>query len=143
MLPVFKTRSLPGIFEEFLSGNLLPNFIEEGAWKSTPAVNIYENNEKFEIEIAAPGLEKEDFKIDLKDEYLTVFSERKDKKEEKEKGKVVRSEFRYSSFQRSFSLPHEIDVTAINATHKNGVLTIELPKKVEYKNNLSRQIEIQ
>jgi HSP20 family protein len=143
MLPVFKSRNLPGIFDEFFSGNLLPNFVEEGAWKSTPAVNIYENNEKFEIEIAAPGLEKEDFKIDLKDEYLTVYSEKKDKKEEKEKGKVVRSEFRYSSFQRSFSLPHEVDVTAINATHKNGVLTIELPKRVEYKNNLSRQIEIQ
>jgi len=143
MLPAFKTRNLPGIFDEFFSGNLLPNFIEEGEWKSTPAVNIFENNERFEIEIAAPGLEKEDFKIDLKDEHLTVFSERKDKKEEKEKGKVVRSEFRYSSFQRSFSLPHEIDVTAINATHKNGVLTIELPKKIEYKNNLSRQIEIQ
>lgn len=144
MLPVFKTRSLPGIFDEFLNGgNFLPNFIEEGAWKSTPAVNIFETNEKFQIEIAAPGLEKEDFKIDVKDEYLTVFSEKKDKKEEKEKGKVVRSEFKYSSFQRSFSLPHEIDVTAINATHKNGVLMIDLPKKVEYKNNLTRQIEIQ
>jgi len=143
MLPVFKTRRLPGIFDEFLNGNLLPNYIEEGAWKSTPAVNIYESNEKFEIEIAAPGLEKDDFKIDLKDETLTVYSEKKDKKEEKEKGKVVRSEFRYTSFQRSFSLPHEIDVNAINATHKNGVLVVELPKKVEYKNNLSRQIEIQ
>ena len=143
MLPVFKTRSLPGIFDELFSGNLLPNFIEEGAWKSTPAVNIYENNEKFEIEIAAPGLEKDDFKIDLKDEYLTVSSEKKDEKVEKERGKVVRSEFRYSSFQRSFSLPHEIDIAAINATHKNGVLTIKLPKKIEYKNNLSRQIEIQ
>lgn len=143
MLPVFKTRNLPGIFDEFFTGNLLPNFVEEGAWKSTPAVNIYETNEKFEIEIAAPGLEKDDFKIDLKDEYLTVSSERKDRKEEKEKGKVVRSEFKYSSFQRSFSLPHEINASAINATHKNGVLTIELPKKVEYKNNLSRQIEIQ
>ncbi|OFX61414.1 MAG: hypothetical protein A2066_00455 [Bacteroidetes bacterium GWB2_41_8] len=143
MLPVFKTRNLPGIFDEFFGGTLVPNFVEEGAWKSTPAVNIYENNEKFEIEIAAPGLEKEDFKIDLKDEYLIVSSEKKDKKEEKEKGKVVRSEFRYSSFQRSFSLPHEIDIQAINANHKNGVLTISLPKKVEYKNNLSRQIEIQ
>ncbi len=143
MLPVFKSKNLPGIFDDFFSGNLLPNFVEEGAWKSTPAVNIYENNEKFEIEIAAPGLEKEDFKIDLKDEYLTVYSEKKDKKEEKERGKVVRSEFRYSSFQRSFSLPHEIDVAAINATHKNGVLTIELPKKVEYRNNLTRQIDIQ
>jgi HSP20 family protein len=143
MLPVFKTRSLPGLFDEFFNGNLLPNYIEEGAWKSTPAVNIYENNEKFEIEIAAPGLEKEDFKIDLKNEYLLVYSEKKDKKEEKEKGKVVRSEFRYSSFQRSFALPKDIDLTAINATHKNGVLTIELPKKVEQKDSSVRQIEIQ
>ena len=143
MLPVFKNRSLPGLFDEFLNGNLLPNYIEEGAWKSTPAVNIYESDEKFEIEIAAPGLEKEDFKIDLKHDYLLVYSEKKDKKEEKEKGKVVRSEFRYSSFQRSFALPKDIDATAINATHKNGVLIIELPKKVEQKDSSSRQIEIQ
>jgi len=143
MLPVFKTRSLPGLFDEFFNGNLLPNYIEEGAWKSTPAVNIYENNEKFEIEIAAPGLEKDDFKIDLKNDYLLVYSEKKDKKEEKEKGKVVRSEFRYSSFQRSFALPKDIDLTAINATHKNGVLTIELPKRVEQKDSSVRQIEIQ
>jgi len=143
MLPVFKTRSLPGLFDEFFNGNLLPNYIEEGAWKSTPAVNIYETNEKFEIEIAAPGLEKEDFKIDLKNDYLLVYSEKKDKKEEKEKGKVVRSEFRYSSFQRSFALPKDIDATAIQATHKNGVLIIELPKKVEQKDSLVRQIEIQ
>ncbi|MBW8326990.1 MAG: Hsp20/alpha crystallin family protein [Prolixibacteraceae bacterium] len=134
---------MPGLFDEFFNGNLLPNYVEEGAWKSTPAVNIYENNEKFEIEIAAPGLEKEDFKIDLKNDYLLVYSEKKDKKEEKEKGKVVRSEFRYSSFQRSFALPKDIDLTAINATHKNGVLTIELPKKVEQKDSSVRQIEIQ
>lgn len=143
MLPVFKTRSLPGLFDEFFSGNLLPNYLEEGAWKSTPAVNIYESDEKFEIQIAAPGLEKEDFKIDLKNEYLLVYSEKKDKKEEKEKGKVVRSEFRYSSFQRSFALPKDIDVTAISATHKNGILIIELPKKIEQKDSSVRQIEIQ
>jgi HSP20 family protein len=143
MLPVFKTRSLPGLFDEFFNGNLLPNYIEEGAWKSTPAVNIYENNEKFEIEIAAPGLEKEDFKIDLKNEYLLVYSEKKDKKEEKEKGKVVRSEFRYSSFQRSFALPKDIDVNAIQASHRNGILVIELPKKIEQKDSSVRQIEIQ
>ena len=143
MLPVFKNRSLPGLFDEFLNGNLLPNYIEEGAWKSTPAVNIYESEQKFEIEIAAPGLEKEDFKIDLKNDYLLVYSEKKDQKEEKEKGKVVRSEFRYSSFQRSFALPKDIDATAINAIHKNGVLIIELPKKVEQKDSSSRQIEIQ
>jgi len=142
MLPVFKTRSLPGIFDEFFNGNLLPNYIEEGAWKSTPAVNIFENNEKFEIEIAAPGLDKEDFKIDLKNDYLLVYSEKKEKKEEKAKGKVVRSEFRYSSFNRSFALPKDIDIADIKASHKNGVLTIELPKKVENPETLSRQIEI-
>jgi len=143
MLPVFKTRSLPGLFDEFFNGNLLPNYLEEGAWKSTPAVNIYETNEKFEIEIAAPGLEKEDFKIELKNDYLLVYSEKKEKKEEKEKGKLVRSEFRYSSFQRSFALPKEIDIAAIKATHKNGVLTIELPKRLEQKDSSVRQIEIQ
>jgi HSP20 family protein len=143
MLPVFRSRTLPGLFDEFFNGNLLPNYIEEGAWKSTPAVNIFENNEKFEIEVAAPGLEKEDFKIDLKNDNLVVYSEKKDKKEEKEKGKVVRSEFRYSSFQRSFALPKEVDVANIKASHKNGVLTIELPKKTESKENWSRQIEIQ
>lgn len=143
MLPVFKNRTLPGLFEEFFSENLLPNYIEEGAWKSTPAVNIYETKEKFEIEIAAPGLGKEDFKIDLKDDYLMVYSEKKDRREEKDKGKVVRTEFRYSSFQRSFALPKNIDVSSINATHKNGILLIELPKWVEQKDSSSRQIEIQ
>ena len=143
MLPVFRSRNLPDLFDEFFNSNLLPNFVEEGAWKSTPAINIFENNEKFEIEVAAPGLEKDDFKIDLKNDHLVVYSEKKDKKEEKEKGKVVRSEFKYSSFQRSFALPKEVDVTNIKASHKNGVLTIELPKKTEYKENWSRQIEIQ
>lgn len=142
MLPVFKTKSLPSIFDDFFNGTLVPNYLEEGEWKSAPMVNIYENEEKFEIEIAAPGLDKEDFKIDLKNEYLLVYSEKEEKKEEKEKGKVVRSEFRYSSFQRSFALPKEVDISEIKATHKNGVLLVELPKKVEYKTNISRKIEI-
>ncbi|MFY9154159.1 MAG: Hsp20/alpha crystallin family protein [Prolixibacteraceae bacterium] len=143
MLPVFKTRSLPGLFDEFLNGNLVPNYLEEGTWKSTPEVNIYENTKKFEIEIAAPGLEKEDFKIDLKNDYLLVYSEKKDEKTDKEKGKVLRSEFRYSTFKRTFSLPKEVNVSEISATHKNGILTIELPKKAEFVENLSRKIEIQ
>jgi len=72
-----------------------------------------------------------------------VYSEKKDKKEEREKGKVVRTEFRYSSFQRSFALPKDIDVSAINATHRNGILVIDLPKKVEQKDSSIQQIEIQ
>jgi HSP20 family protein len=143
MLPVFRSnRNLPGLFEEFLSNNWLNNFWEDETWKSTPAVNIFERKDKFEIEIAAPGLEKEDFKIDLKDDYLTVSSEKKESKEEKEKGKTVRCEFKYSSFQRSFALPQDVDTSKIKASHKNGVLTIELPKKEEFKEGPTRQIEI-
>lgn len=142
MLPVFKAKSLPGLFDEFFNGTLVPNYLEDGSWKSSPMVNIFENDEKFEIEIAAPGLDKEDFKIDLKNEYLLVYSEKKEQKDEKQKGKVVRSEFKYSSFQRSFALPKEVEISEIKATHSNGVLSIELPKKVEYKSNISRKIEI-
>ncbi|MDO8930300.1 MAG: Hsp20/alpha crystallin family protein, partial [Bacteroidota bacterium] len=72
-----------------------------------------------------------------------VSSEKSEKKEDTNKGKVIRSEFRYSSFQRSFALPKEVDATNIKASNKNGILTIELPKKVEFKENLIRQIEVQ
>lgn len=143
MLPVFKTRSLPGLFDEFFRENFRPNYIEEGLWKSTPDVNIVETEQNFRIEIAAPGLDKEDFRIDLKNDYLMVFSEKKDEKEQKENEKVIRSEFRYTSFQRSFAIPKNIEMGSISATHKNGVLTIELPKIMEQKENGLRQIEIQ
>ena len=144
MLPVFRnTRNLPGILNDFFGRNLSDElWNESAAWESSPAVNIYEQKDKFEIEVAAPGLEKKDFKIDLKDDYLVISSERKGEKEEKKDGKVMRREFQYSSFQRSFLLPREVDVTKIKAAHKNGILTVELPKKEEFRDKAPRQIEI-
>ena len=135
---------MPSVFDDFFKPwNDIFDVGLTGRIMNVPAVNITEQKDDYMVSLAAPGLKKEDFKIDLKNDYLTVSSEKRDKKEETEKGKVVRSEFRYTSFQRSFAMPKEIDISAIKAAHKNGVLTIELPKKVEFKENLSRQIEIQ
>lgn len=105
-----------------------------------PAVNIKEENDKFVMEMAAPGLKKEDFHINLDNYQLTVSSEAKEKKEE-EKDNYTRREFLYTSFSRSFTLPKSIDAEKIKADYKNGVLSITLPKKEE-EAKLTKQIKI-
>ncbi|HBL74042.1 MAG TPA: heat-shock protein Hsp20 [Prolixibacteraceae bacterium] len=143
MLPVFKTnRNLPGIADNFFSKNLWDDFFNEREWSSSPDVNIMESSEHYEIEIAAPGLEKKDFHIDLKDNVLTVSSEKKTEHKERQGLKIVRREFSYSSFSRSFVIPEGVDFSKINASHSNGILKIELPKKEEFKDQEPRQIAI-
>lgn len=143
MLPVFKTnRNLPGIADNFFGKSLWDDFFANREWSSSPDVNIMESSELYEIEIAAPGLEKKDFRIDLKDNVLTVSSEKKTEEKKRKGLKVVRREFSYSSFSRSFVLPEGVDFHKINAKHSNGVLNISLPKKEEYKDQEPRQISI-
>ena len=143
MLPVFRNnRNLPGFMDDFFGRNFLEELFNEREWSSSPSVNIFEGEEKFSIEIAAPGLEKKDFKIDLKENTLTISAEKKSEKETEEGAKVMRREFNYSSFTRSFVMPEGVDVGKIKASHSNGILTIELPKKEEYKDKLPRQIDI-
>ncbi len=105
-----------------------------------PAVNIKEENDKFVLEMAAPGMKKEDFKINLDNYQLTISAETKDEKKEKEDN-YTRREFVYSSFSRSFTLPKTIDIEKIKADYKNGVLNIVLPKKEE-EAKLTKQIKI-
>ncbi len=105
-----------------------------------PAVNIKEENDKFVLEMAAPGMKKDDFKIDLDNYQLTISSEKKEEKKEKEDN-YTRREFLYSSFSRSFTLPKTIDIEKIKADYKNGILSIVLPKKEE-ETKLTRQIKI-
>jgi HSP20 family protein len=94
----------------------------------TPSVNVLENGENFKLEVAAPGLAKDDFKINVEDNVLTVSSEKT--VENKEEGeKFVRREFAYSSFKRTFTLPENVNLEGIKATHENGVLTITIPKQ--------------
>ncbi len=105
-----------------------------------PAVNIKEENDKFVLEMAAPGMNKDDFKIDLDNYQLTISSEQKKEKKEKEDN-YTRREFVYSSFSRSFTLPKTIDIDKIKADYKNGILSLTLPKKEE-EAKLTKQIKI-
>ncbi len=105
-----------------------------------PAVNIKEENDKFVLELAAPGMKKDDFKINLDNYQLTISAETKNEKKEKEDN-YTRREFVYNSFSRSFTLPKTIDIDKIKADYRNGILDIVLPKKEE-EAKLTKQIKI-
>lgn len=105
-----------------------------------PAVNILEHDGGFRLEVAAPGLKKEDFKINLENNVLTI-SAQKEQKNEETTEKYTRKEFSFNSFRRTFTLPNSIDGEKIGAAYTDGVLSIELPKKEEAKKT-PRTIEI-
>jgi HSP20 family protein len=142
MLPSLRTRSAwPNLVEEFFNNELFPRFFDGETRQSLPAVNISEGKDDYKIEVAAPGLNKEDFKVNLDNNVLTVYSEKEEKQESNEH-KVMRKEFNYYSFSRSFTLPHTVDADKIVATHKDGILHISIPKKEEAKEKPSREIKI-
>ena len=105
-----------------------------------PPANIVEKNELYRIELAAPGMEKADFNVQLDGKMLTISAEKK-AETATENEKMLRKEFSYKSFRRSFTLDEKIDAANISAKYENGVLKLELPKKEEVKND-NRQITI-
>ena len=119
----------------------LGNFSNTGT--TIPAVNVKETNDSFLVEMAAPGMKKEDFKIELDGTMLTISSEMQNQEEEKEGEKYSRKEFSYQSFYRSFQLPKEVvDADKINARYENGVLHLHIPKREEVKQKPRKTIEI-
>lgn len=140
MLPTIRDRKdVPSIFDDLFNRDFMSDFFN--AERNTPAVNVTEEKDKYKIEVAAPGLKKKDFNVNLEDNVLTISSEKEDKDEEKDKN-YMRKEFHYSSFSRSFTLPENVKAEDIKATHSDGVLTVEVPKKEATKAKPSRQIEI-
>jgi HSP20 family protein len=119
----------------------MPDLFENDSYRSVPAVNIVENDDEYVIEVAAPGLEKKDFKIDLENNVLSISSEKEDKSEETS-GKTIRKEFRYSSFCRTFTLPETVDNDKIKAKHKDCILSVSIPKKEAARIKPARQIAI-
>ena len=109
-----------------------------------PAVNIKETENSYEVEMAAPGMKKEDFKIELDNNVLTISSERTEESQEGNgKDRYSRREFSYQSFQRSFSLPKEVvDEDKIEAHYMDGVLQLSIPKKEMAKQKQPRKIKI-
>ncbi|HEY4656805.1 MAG TPA: Hsp20/alpha crystallin family protein [Cyclobacteriaceae bacterium] len=108
--------------------------------KSVPAVNIVEKDNAFEIELAAPGLEKKDFKVTVDRGVLTISAEKEMKKEEKEDN-YTRKEFNYTSFSRSFALPESVTDESIKANYENGILRLSVAKKTPVK-QAKKAIEI-
>ena len=142
MLPMLRKRgNFPSLMDEFFGKDLMPNFFDFDNEFTTPAVNITEGADGYKIELAAPGIDKKDIKIDLDQNVLTISSENKQEKEDKDE-KVMRKEFRYSAFSRSFTLPDTADYEKINASHKDGILTIKIPKKEESITKPARTINI-
>lgn len=132
----------PTIFREFLDRDLF-DATNTGFNDSTmPAVNIREGKDEFMVEVAAPGMKKDDFKIELDNNMLVISSEKESRKEETREGQYTRQEFSYQSFKRTFTLPSTIHENEIKATYNEGILSIVLPKKEEAKEKPKRLIEI-
>lgn len=116
----------------------------DGDWlkkQSVPAVNVKETDKNFEIEVAAPGMSKKDFKITAENGILNISSEKKEEKEQKEKD-YTRKEFSYSSFSRSFTLPENTNEEDIKANYQDGILKLEIAKKVLAQAKAKKAIEV-
>jgi HSP20 family protein len=140
MLPIISRRSYsPFSWSDFFEDGLLPSVSNRTT--TLPAVNIKEDEKSFVLDLAVPGIDKKDLKIEIQEDMLTVSSESKTENEESQDG-FKRKEFSYSSFCRSFYIPENVNREKIQASYKDGILSVELPKQDEEKTKLSKQIKI-
>tara|TARA_R110002050_G_scaffold77282_7_gene164921 strand:- start:4011 stop:4463 length:453 start_codon:yes stop_codon:yes gene_type:complete len=138
------SNQYPDLFDRFFDTNLFDWSNRNYSTTNTtlPAVNIKEDHDGFEVEVAVPGFDKKDFKIDLNNSLLTISSEKKMDDETKEGQQFTRREFSYQSFSRSFTLPQTVESDKIVAKYENGILKVNIPKKEEVKPKPPKQIEI-
>ena len=139
-----KSDLFPTLFDDFLTRDLWSwgsNF--SNTRTTIPAVNIRETADGFLVEMAAPGMTRTDFKVELDGNTLTISSEKKEENEQAESGRFSRREFSYQSFQRVFQLPRDVvDADGIDARYENGVLLLSIPKKEEARPKPPKMIEI-
>jgi len=139
----FNNSIIPSVFDHFFDSpwSYAPVY-QEGKAKSVPATNIKEDETCYSIELAVPGLNKEDIKINLDNDRLTISAEQEEKNETNAEG-YTRKEFSYSSFSRTFTLPeNSIENDNVSAEYKNGILFVTLPKREELKPKPAREINI-
>ena len=134
MMPVRRTQNwLPSIFNDFFDNDWMVK-----ANATAPAINVFETEKEYKVELAAPGMTKEDFNVHIDEENNLVISMEKKteskeegNKDEKREGRYLRREFSYTKFQQTMILPHDVDKEKISAQVENGVLNINLPKFTE------------
>ena len=140
-MPIRRTQSwVPSIFNDFFDNDWMVK-----ANATAPAINVIETEKEYKVEVAAPGMTKEDFNIHINEENDLVISMEKkaENTEEKKEGRYLRREFSYTKFQQTLILPDDVDKNKIDAKVNDGVLKIELPKVApEEKPKTSRQIEV-
>ncbi len=137
--------NLPSIFDNFFKPWDEWFDTSRSPWNSllsVPAVNICETKDEYKVSLAAPGMQKNDFKIDIKGNMLTISSEKEENKDESDK-KFTRKEYSFSSFSRSFNIPEDVNQEKIEAKYDAGVLELMLPKREEAKKTKeSKQISV-
>ena len=134
MMPVRRTQNwLPSIFNDFFDNDWMVK-----ANATAPAINVFETEKEYKVELAAPGMTKEDFNVHIDEENNLVISMEKKteskeegNKDEKREGRYLRREFSYTKFQQTMILPDDVDKEKISAQVENGVLNINLPKFIE------------
>ncbi len=130
---------VPAVFNDLFANDFM-----QRAANTAPAINVKENNTEYIVELAAPGMKKEDFNVHINDDgNLVVKMEQKQESHEEDKStRYLRREFSYTKFEQTLILPDDVDKNKIAAHVEHGVLTVDLPKMEEAKARLSRQIEI-
>ena len=140
MMPVMRTNSwIPSVFADLFDTEYMPK-----ANCTAPAINVKESDKAYTVELAAPGMKKEDFNVHINDEgnLIIKMEQKQEHKDEDKNMRYLRREFSYSKFEQTLILPDDVKKEDIKARVENEVLTVELPKIVEEKVKLSRQIDI-
>ena len=140
MMPMMRTNSwIPTVFNDLFYSDLMPKVNQ-----TAPAINVKESDNAYTVELAAPGMKKEDFNVHIDDEgnLIVKLESKQDHKEEDKDTRYLRREFSYTKFEQTLILPDDVKKDTISAKVENGVLTVELPKVVEEKVKLSRKIDI-
>ncbi|UFH55098.1 Hsp20/alpha crystallin family protein [Spirosoma sp. KNUC1025] len=142
---VRKNNNFPSLIENFFGRDVNDFFnANTPSFNNVPAVNVVEHKDGFRIEVAAPGMKKDDFKLQLNHNNLTISGSQQTQINDSDNSneRYTRREFSYSSFQRTFTLPTSVDADNIQASYTDGLLKIEVPKREEAKIKPPRQIEI-
>ncbi len=141
MTPMMRRNAawLPSVFNDLFDNDFMPK-----ANATAPAINVKETDKAYTVELAAPGMTKEDFNVHINDEgNLIVKMEKKNEKTEDDKSaRYLRREFSYTKYEQTLILPDDVERDHISAKVEHGVLTVELPKQVQEQVKVSRQIEI-
>ncbi len=140
MMPMMRSNSwIPSVFNDLFDTDYMPKMSA-----TAPAINVKESDKGYTVELAAPGMKKEDFNVHINDEgnLIIKMEQKQEHKEEDKNTRYLRREFSFSKFEQTLILPDDVVKDKISAKVENGVLTVELPKLEQQQVKLSRQIDI-